>query len=186
MAVLIDTPLWPAHGTVFCHLVSDSSLEQLHDLAERAGLPPGAFDRDHYDVPARLHQACLDAGALPTPMREWRHACAPAACAAPSTTSRPRWRRVDIGCWRCGRCPNTMSRSNCWTPGTARVGTTTTFVTLKRPCRQLMILETQSGQRLWPSGPRCRLRGSPWRGRRGLGAAGRADPDRPAPCCRGR
>lgn len=70
MAVLIDTPLWPAHGTVFCHLVSDSSLEQLHDLAERAGLPPGAFDRDHYDVPARLHQACVDAGALPTPMRE--------------------------------------------------------------------------------------------------------------------
>ena len=44
MAILIDPPLWPAHGTVFSHLVSDSSLAELRDFADAAGLPPGAFD----------------------------------------------------------------------------------------------------------------------------------------------
>lgn len=69
MAVLIDRPAWPAHDTLFCHLVSDSSPEELHDLAERVGLPPRAFDRDHYDVPARLYDSCVAAGAIPTDSR---------------------------------------------------------------------------------------------------------------------
>ncbi|MGO2004190.1 DUF4031 domain-containing protein, partial [Arthrobacter rhombi] len=33
MAILIDPPLWPAHGTVFSHLVSDVSVEELHAFA---------------------------------------------------------------------------------------------------------------------------------------------------------
>lgn len=69
MAVLIDPPAWPAHGTLYGHLVSDHSLEELHDLAEAAGLNPRAFDRDHYDVPDRLYEACVAAGAVPTPSR---------------------------------------------------------------------------------------------------------------------
>ena len=55
MAILIDTPRWPAHGTVFAHLVSDVSLAELHDFARAAGLPSRAFDHDHYDVPASRH-----------------------------------------------------------------------------------------------------------------------------------
>ncbi|BAS15851.1 hypothetical protein AHiyo8_41540 [Arthrobacter sp. Hiyo8] len=39
MAVYVDPPLWPAHGTVFSHLVSDTSLEELHAFAEAAGFP---------------------------------------------------------------------------------------------------------------------------------------------------
>src|SRR5512134_2864539 len=39
MAVLIDPPLWPKHGTVWSHLVSDSSIEELTAFAERAGTP---------------------------------------------------------------------------------------------------------------------------------------------------
>ncbi|MGA4506475.1 DUF4031 domain-containing protein [Propionibacteriaceae bacterium G1746] len=70
MTVLIDKPRWPAHGTLFGHLVSDTSLEELHDLAEAAGLPPRAFDRDHYDVPASLYDDCVAAGALEAPSRE--------------------------------------------------------------------------------------------------------------------
>ncbi|OYO21631.1 hypothetical protein CGZ93_10035 [Enemella dayhoffiae] len=70
MTVLIDPPSWPAHGTVFAHLVSDSSLAELHALAEAAGLPPRAFDRDHYDVPQRLYAACLAAGAVAAPTRD--------------------------------------------------------------------------------------------------------------------
>ncbi|GAA4893927.1 hypothetical protein GCM10025789_08930 [Tessaracoccus lubricantis] len=65
MAVLIDPPRWPAHGTVFAHLVSDTSLEELHALALRAELPPRAFDHDHYDVPASRYDDLVALGATP-------------------------------------------------------------------------------------------------------------------------
>lgn len=65
MSVLIDPPLWPAHGTFFSHLVSDTSLAELHAFAEAAGLPPGAFDRDHYDVPLRERERLTALGAHP-------------------------------------------------------------------------------------------------------------------------
>ena len=51
MAVLVDAAMWPAHGRLWAHLVSDSSLTELHEFAARAGLPPRGFDLDHYDVP---------------------------------------------------------------------------------------------------------------------------------------
>ena len=63
MAVLIDPPSWPAHGTVFSHLVSTSSLEELHAFAEAAGIPRRAFDEDHYDVPARRYRELVERGA---------------------------------------------------------------------------------------------------------------------------
>ncbi|MEW1965252.1 DUF4031 domain-containing protein [Micrococcus sp. NPDC078436] len=63
MSVLIDPPVWPAHGTVFSHLVSDASLEELHAFARTAGLSPRAFDLDHYDVPAHRHADLVAAGA---------------------------------------------------------------------------------------------------------------------------
>ncbi|WP_347351202.1 DUF4031 domain-containing protein [Intrasporangium sp.] len=66
MTVWIDQPSWPAHGRHFAHLISDSSYEELHELARRAELPVRAFDGDHYDVPdARWHEV-VAAGARPT------------------------------------------------------------------------------------------------------------------------
>ncbi|MHA6523154.1 DUF4031 domain-containing protein [Tessaracoccus sp. G1721] len=70
MAVLIDPPRWPAHGTVFGHLVSDSSLHELHAFARRAGIPPRAFDHDHYDVPVSRYDELVAAGAVPLDERE--------------------------------------------------------------------------------------------------------------------
>jgi len=64
MTVLIDPPLWPAHGTLWSHVVSDSSLEELHAFAGRTGLPPRSFDLDHYDVPAERHASLVAAGAV--------------------------------------------------------------------------------------------------------------------------
>ncbi|MHA7240538.1 DUF4031 domain-containing protein [Arthrobacter sp. TMS1-12-1] len=63
MAVLIDPPTWPAHGTVFSHLVSTSSLEELHAFAAAAGIPRRAFDEDHYDVPERRYRDLVVQGA---------------------------------------------------------------------------------------------------------------------------
>lgn len=65
MSILIDPPLWPAHGTLFSHLVSDSSLQELHTFARRQQLPGRAFDRDHYDVPQARYDQLLAAGARP-------------------------------------------------------------------------------------------------------------------------
>lgn len=64
MAILIDPPRWPAWGTIFSHLVSDSSLDELHEFARANGVPAAAFDLDHYDVPERMYDALVAAGAL--------------------------------------------------------------------------------------------------------------------------
>jgi hypothetical protein len=65
MTVLIDRPAWPAHGTLWAHLVSDSSLEELHAFAAANGVPRRGFDLDHYDVPERSYDALVVAGAEP-------------------------------------------------------------------------------------------------------------------------
>jgi hypothetical protein len=70
MTVLIDTPLWPKHGTAWAHLVSDHSIDELQAFAERVGLPPRGFDLDHYDVPVERYDELVAAGAEPVSPRE--------------------------------------------------------------------------------------------------------------------
>ncbi|MDE8669480.1 DUF4031 domain-containing protein [Pseudarthrobacter sp. H3Y2-7] len=67
--IYIDPPLWPAHDTHFSHLVSDSSLAELHAFAAAAGIPDRAFDGDHYDVPERRFDDLVAAGAVPVEAR---------------------------------------------------------------------------------------------------------------------
>jgi hypothetical protein len=70
MTVLIDQPIWPAHNTLWAHLVSDTSLEELHSFASAAGLPRRSFDADHYDVPAERWHGLVEAGAVPVTVRQ--------------------------------------------------------------------------------------------------------------------
>lgn len=70
MAILIDPPRWPAHDTVWAHLVSDTSLTELHAFARRAGIPHRGFDHDHYDVPAQRYDALVALGAEPVASTE--------------------------------------------------------------------------------------------------------------------
>jgi hypothetical protein len=70
MTVLIDRAMWPAHGTVWAHLVSDTSLEELHAFARRNDVPARSFDLDHYDVPERRVADLVAAGAEPVTGRE--------------------------------------------------------------------------------------------------------------------
>jgi hypothetical protein len=68
--ILIDPPVWPGHGRLWSHLVSDSSYEELHAFARLLDVPERGFERDHYDVPERLYPAALAAGATPVGSKE--------------------------------------------------------------------------------------------------------------------
>lgn len=68
--ILVDRPLWPAHGHRFAHLVSDVSLEELHRFAAEIGLPRRAFHADHYDLPDVRWEQAVAAGAQEVDPRE--------------------------------------------------------------------------------------------------------------------
>ena len=68
--ILIDPPVWPGWGRTWSHLVSDSSLEELHAFARACGIPARGFDRDHYDVPAEMYDQLVEAGATAVSSRE--------------------------------------------------------------------------------------------------------------------
>ncbi|WP_114905713.1 DUF4031 domain-containing protein [Ornithinimicrobium murale] len=68
--ILIDPPTWPAHGHLWSHVISDTSLEELHAFAREAGIPQRSFEGDHYDVPDERHSEVVAAGAVPVGNRE--------------------------------------------------------------------------------------------------------------------
>jgi hypothetical protein len=70
MTVYVDPPIWPGHGRLWSHLVSDVSYSELHQFAAAIGLPRRAFERDHYDVLDERYPAVVQAGALPVSSRE--------------------------------------------------------------------------------------------------------------------
>ncbi len=70
MTVYIDPPIWPGHGRMWSHLVSDRSYDELHAFAAAIGCPPRAFDRDHYDVPAERYAAAVRHGAAEVGCKE--------------------------------------------------------------------------------------------------------------------
>jgi hypothetical protein len=64
MTVYIDPPMWPGHGRMWSHLVSDVSFDELHAFAVRAGAPRRAFERDHYDLPSEYYRTAVELGAV--------------------------------------------------------------------------------------------------------------------------
>lgn len=62
--------MWPRHGRIWGHMVSDTSLEELHAIARAAGIPDRGFDRDHYDVPEELIDRLVELGAVRVSTRE--------------------------------------------------------------------------------------------------------------------
>ncbi|MFI8349974.1 DUF4031 domain-containing protein [Streptomyces sp. NPDC085596] len=70
MTIYIDPPTWPGHGRLWSHLVSDVSYAELHLFAAALGVPPRAFERDHYDIPAHRYADAVAAGAVEVRSRE--------------------------------------------------------------------------------------------------------------------
>ncbi len=90
MALLVDPAIWPWRGMLFCHLVSDESLEELHAFARWIGAPTRAFGGDHYDIGELTREIAIEEGARAVTSRELLralHTCG---------LRQPRWSRVGI------------------------------------------------------------------------------------------
>ena len=61
------SPLGPRE---WCHMVSDSSLIELHEFAARIGMRREWFQGDHYDLVASKRSAALQFGAKPVSSQE--------------------------------------------------------------------------------------------------------------------
>lgn len=70
MAILVDQALWPRWDRYWCHLISDTSLEELHAFAAELGLPDKAFGGDHYDIPSEIRLRAIENGALEVTSRD--------------------------------------------------------------------------------------------------------------------
>jgi Protein of unknown function (DUF4031) len=70
VTIWIDRPAWPAHGTLWSHLISDTSFDELHAFAAANGIPRRACEGDHYDVPEERYAGLLAAGARPADGRD--------------------------------------------------------------------------------------------------------------------
>ena len=69
MAILVDPAIWPWRGRMWAHLISDSSLDELHAFAARLDLPGRSFGGDHYDITDELRDCAIAEGAQPVDSR---------------------------------------------------------------------------------------------------------------------
>jgi hypothetical protein len=58
MAILVDTPIWPFRGRLWCHLVSDTSYESC-TCWPRRWASAARFQGDHYDLPEEMRDAAI-------------------------------------------------------------------------------------------------------------------------------
>ncbi|MDO9486251.1 MAG: DUF4031 domain-containing protein [Actinomycetota bacterium] len=70
MALLVDQAHWPWRDRMWCHLISDSSLDELHAFAAKLGIPERGFQGDHYDIPHDLRVQAIEHGAQEVSSRE--------------------------------------------------------------------------------------------------------------------
>lgn len=70
MALLVDDAEWRWRGREWCHLISDTSVEELQAFARRLGIPDRAFQGDHYDLTDELRDCAIAEGARPVSSRD--------------------------------------------------------------------------------------------------------------------
>lgn len=70
MAILIDTAIWPWRDWLWCHMVSDTSVEELKAFAMKLGIPERGFQGDHFDLPEHMRVIAIQHGAIEVSSRE--------------------------------------------------------------------------------------------------------------------
>ncbi len=69
----MDEARWWHRGMRWCHLVSDESLDELHEFAQVNGIPRRGFQGDHYDIPEEFRDDLIEAGATVVDSRVLLH-----------------------------------------------------------------------------------------------------------------
>ncbi len=64
MAILVDDCIWPWRDRLWCHMISDTSIEELHAFAGWIGVPERGFQADHYDIPEEARSVAVAEGAI--------------------------------------------------------------------------------------------------------------------------
>lgn len=90
--MLVDEARWPWRDRFWAHLVSDSSYDELHELAQSIGLRRIGFQGDHYDVDETDRARALAAGAVAVNSRELVRRLRAAGLRRPG--GEPRWSRL--------------------------------------------------------------------------------------------
>ncbi|MFM7262456.1 MAG: DUF4031 domain-containing protein [Acidimicrobiales bacterium] len=68
--ILVDGCVWPHRGLLWCHMISDVSIDELHAFADFIEVPRRGFQGDHYDLPEHVRQRAVFHGALEVDSRE--------------------------------------------------------------------------------------------------------------------
>ncbi|MFM8794454.1 MAG: DUF4031 domain-containing protein [Acidimicrobiales bacterium] len=68
--ILVDECRWPHRGMLWCHMVSDHSIDELHAFADIIEVPRRGFQGDHYDLPEHVRHRAVLHGALEVGSRE--------------------------------------------------------------------------------------------------------------------
>jgi hypothetical protein len=73
MSVYVDQPVHRFRHMLMCHMLADSP-EELHEMADRIGMPRKWYQRDastpHYDLSREKRAAAIAAGAIEVNRRE--------------------------------------------------------------------------------------------------------------------
>ena len=88
MAILVDECVWQHRDRTWCHMVSDTSLDELHEFARGLGVPERGFHGDHYDLPSHVREVAVERGALQVTSRELVRAIAAAGLRATASQRR--------------------------------------------------------------------------------------------------
>ncbi len=99
MGILVDACRWEWRGRLWCHLVSDDSLDELHNFAGGLGIPRAAFQGDHYDIHEDLRSLAVASGAEPVDSRDLVRRIRQAGLRL-SPTQRRNWKVSDQGAER--------------------------------------------------------------------------------------
>ena len=70
MAILIDQAQWPWRDWLWCHMISDTSVDELKAFADSLGIPERGFQGDHVDLPEHMRQIAIERGAREVSTRE--------------------------------------------------------------------------------------------------------------------
>jgi hypothetical protein len=73
VAIFVDECRWWHKERHWCHMVSDTSLDELHAFAATLDIPRRGFHRDHYDLPESFRVQAIALGAIEVTSRELLH-----------------------------------------------------------------------------------------------------------------